>query len=228
MTTNLDWLPKNNEDLYAQLEQTWLYLEIHENRVRMGLEGKIGAWIDNEFGNARKVYIDAFTVWQDKSTRTSRATRHLKEAEAKLKPLFCTLYTSFLKENPFVTNEDLLAMDLPIRLDIHRSATSIPSFPIGIIEAGPAGVLVIHFRDSEAKSRVKPQGVVKIEIRWGILDKIPHDWNQLVNSSFYTRTPFRISFESSQRGKTFYCSLRWENIRGGKGSWSPIFSAIIP
>ncbi|MDR2406587.1 MAG: hypothetical protein LBE13_00515 [Bacteroidales bacterium] len=227
---NIDWLPRNHEDLYDHLSQTWSYLKKHKNRSRMGLDGKIGVWLDTEFEAARKVFVAAFEVWKDKSKRTPRITEHLKKAEEKLKPLYITLYTGFLKENPFVTDEDLMAMNLPSRLEgNHPEATILlRSVPSVVIEQGSAGVLIIHFRDGEDRNRVKPRGIHAVEVCWAILDKAPTELSQLTNTSSDTRTPIRFTFDPDKRGKKFYCALRWENIRGEKSTWSIIYSASIP
>jgi hypothetical protein len=86
----------------------------------------------------------------------------------------------------------------------------------------------IHVTDSASRRKAKPAGVHGFETAWAILDAPPTTWEQLVHSSFCTRTPLRISFEGDKRGKTLYFALRWENTRGVKGPWTTIFTAIIP
>jgi hypothetical protein len=225
-----DWLPKNHEDLFDQLQQIWTYISEQENRMRMGLDGKVSSWLDTEFANDLYAFTSAFEAWKDKSNRTPRITQRLKETEVKMRPTYRILYTGFLKENPFVTNEDLNAMGLPLRLEgRHPEPVPIPlSVPSATIEPGSAGVLIIHFRDGDSKSRAKPKGIHGVEILWAILDEVPKDWSLLTNRSFDTRTPLRLSFDGLQRGKSFYCTLRWENTRGEKGPWSDILFAIIP
>jgi hypothetical protein len=51
---------------------------------------------------------------------------------------------------------------------------------------------------------------------------------QLVQSSFHTRSPFTLEFHGAERGKTVYFALRWENTRGEKGPFGPVQSAIVP
>jgi hypothetical protein len=66
------------------------------------------------------------------------------------------------------------------------------------------------------------------EICWAVLDTPPVNWSQLVNSSFDTASPFRLSFEGEMRGRRLYFALRWENTRGAKGPWSEIQDTVIP
>jgi hypothetical protein len=54
------------------------------------------------------------------------------------------------------------------------------------------------------------------EIAWIISDVPPTKWEELIHSNFDTRSPFILSFENDQRGKTVYFALRWENTRGEK------------
>jgi len=43
-----------------------------------------------------------------------------------------------------------------------------------------------------------------------------------------SRTPFPLHFEESERGKTVYIALAWQNERGITGQWSEYKTAIIP
>ncbi|MDR2362469.1 MAG: hypothetical protein LBD91_07040 [Prevotellaceae bacterium] len=56
----------------------------------------------------------------------------------------------------------------------------------------------------------------------------PTDWEELINSSFATRSPMRMTFSGHDRGTRLFLAARWENNRGEKGPWTEIFSAIVP
>jgi hypothetical protein len=43
-----------------------------------------------------------------------------------------------------------------------------------------------------------------------------------------SRTPFILHFEETERGKTVYVSIAWQNERGILGQWSEYKSAIVP
>jgi hypothetical protein len=83
-------------------------------------------------------------------------------------------------------------------------------------------------RDNGSSSKAKPAGVHGVEIRWMFLEHPPVSVNELANSAFDTGTPFTLNFDESDRGKTVYFCLRWENSKGEKGPWGEIVSAIIP
>jgi hypothetical protein len=89
-------------------------------------------------------------------------------------------------------------------------------------------VLKIHFSDATSDRRGKPPGVHGAEIRRAILPAPPQSISDLTEPAFDTQSPFKIDFDESQRGKTVYFCLRWENMRGEKGPWSEIVSAIVP
>ena len=52
-------------------------------------------------------------------------------------------------------------------------------------------------------------------------DELPH-------SQFSRRKKVLMEFPAEDSGKSVYFAIRYENAKGGKGPWGPIFSAIIP
>jgi hypothetical protein len=42
------------------------------------------------------------------------------------------------------------------------------------------------------------------------------------------RTPHTLKFDETDRGKTVYIALQWQNERGITGQWSDIKSTVIP
>jgi hypothetical protein len=52
-------------------------------------------------------------------------------------------------------------------------------------------------------------------------DELPH-------SRFTRRRRIVIEFNAADSGKTVYFSIRFENAKGDKGPWGPVFSAVIP
>jgi hypothetical protein len=70
--------------------------------------------------------------------------------------------------------------------------------------------------------------MIGVEIRWAILDAPPVVIDDLLHSTFSTRSPHMFEFKGNDRGKTVYFCLCWLNTRGQKGPWGEIVSAIIP
>ncbi|MDR2361331.1 MAG: hypothetical protein LBD91_01215 [Prevotellaceae bacterium] len=54
----------------------------------------------------------------------------------------------------------------------------------------------------------------------------PTDWEELLHSSFATRSPMRMTFSGHDRGKRLFLAARWENNRGEKGPCTEIFTVI--
>ena len=226
---NQDWLPRNHEKLYDQATQTNAYLTT-SNISRMGLSG-FQSWITSTYQPSYAIFKAAFEIWKNTAERTPVKTATLMDTEKAFKALYRYLYTGMLRENPLVTNADLLAMGMPERGDGERHPASVPkTSPAATVKTPGPGIVEIHFRDNSVDnpSHAKPPGVHGCEICWVVLDEPPVNWEQLVHSSFDTASPFRLTFEGDQRGRRLYFALRWENTRGEKGPWSEIQDTIIP
>jgi hypothetical protein len=134
----------------------------------------------------------------------------------------------YLTYNHLLTDGDRQLLGLPVHKTSHTPVPAPTTIPEAEVVLPSPAVVEIHFRDAGNEHKAKPAGVHGAEIAWAILDAPTTDWSQLTHSSFDTNTPFRLSFEGAERGKTLYFALRWENTRGVKGPWSEIHSAIIP
>jgi hypothetical protein len=106
-----------------------------------------------------------------------------------------------------------------------KAPTTCPEF---MIDTVVIRCLSILFWELGSKSKAKPHGVHGAEIRWAILDHAPVSVEELIHSNFDTSSPFKLTFDESERGKAVYICLRWESTRGEKGPWSEIVMAIIP
>ncbi|MDR2385869.1 MAG: hypothetical protein LBD80_09480 [Tannerella sp.] len=226
---NKDWIPKNHEQLYDQATQSITYLTT-PNITRMGLKG-FQSWITETLQPTYATLKTAFDDWKNPSQRTTLKTTILVDAEKSFKAIYRRLYVGILKENPLVTNADLVAMGLPERNDGERHDADIPkTSPAASVKLPGPAIVEIHFRDSSVDnaSRAKPAGVHGAEICWILSKTPPLKWEELSHSSFDTASPFRLTFEGDQRGERLYYALRWENSRGEKGPWSEIQDAVVP
>jgi hypothetical protein len=231
MSTEKDWLPRNHEALYNQANQTWGYFTGGANRDRMGFapQTPLGQWFDTECDPKYNDFISAFTNWQNPADRTPTKIIKLTEAEKGFKPAYRKLYTGFLKESPLVSDDDLFSMGLPKRNTSRKPSPIASKAPNVDVDSSVSAHLTFHFYEKEGNhKRAKPEGQHGAEIAWLISDVPPTKWEELVSSNFDTRSPFTLSFENDQRGKSLYYALRWENTRGEKGPWSEIAYAIIP
>jgi hypothetical protein len=88
-------------------------------------------------------------------------------------------------------------------------------------------VLRIKFRAVNAARWGKPANVHGLECLWVIAETPPKEIEELLHSSFATRSPLELVFNESERGKRVYFAVRWESGTVKKGPWSEIFSGII-
>ncbi|MDR1340847.1 MAG: hypothetical protein LBK58_12450 [Prevotellaceae bacterium] len=134
----------------------------------------------------------------------------------------------YLRYNSRISNEDRINMGMPVR-DLKPTPVHKPdTVPEAMVKLTLPGVIELHVVDSKSGRRAKPKGVHGYEIKWAVLEEPVTRLAQLTESSFSTRSTFRMTFSSEQRGKKLSFALRYENTRGEKGPWSKIMTAYIP
>lgn len=169
----------------------------------------------------------AYAVSEDLATRTKGAVKEKQEARDAYEAGLRRLIRSYMTYNPLITDKDRDDIGLPIH---KRSRTPAP-----VADRPPA--LAVSYASprrlrfdfgAEKGSPAKPPGQHGAEISTVISDAKPAEIEDLVRSSFSTHTPLILTFKESERGKTLWFAVRWENICGKKGPWSEIESTIIP
>ncbi|MDR3269615.1 MAG: hypothetical protein LBT83_11200 [Tannerella sp.] len=229
MSAKSDWLKHNHQALYNQANQTSSYMNNEENKVRMGLNGNINNWITGEFNSKHLAFSNAFVGWLDPALRTPMKITTLDKAEKDFIPVYRQLYTGVLRNNPLVTDADLVAMGFPKRPDNHREPVPDPTAILEVIAKTPSpGVVDFYFRIAGETGHAKPYGIQGYELCGGLFAEAPVNWSQLPMNYFSTTSPLHLAFEGNQRGRHFYFAARLENNRGVKGDWNEIQSVIIP
>jgi hypothetical protein len=223
----------NHEALLMQAMQTRGYIEVPQNRERMGFltVSPQGKWFDTVFCPSLERLDDAVGGWRDPATRTKTKTAAMQSAERDFQPLYRQLYMAFLRVSPLVTNEDLVAMGLPERRSGGYTPVQAPStFPVCQPDSSTVRRIVLHFRDNGGDHRrPKPHGVHGAEICWLVSDTAQtFTLDDLTATSICTRSPAVFDFKEQQRGKYFYYVMRWENRRGAKGPFGLIGHTVIP
>jgi len=226
-----DWMAREHTALHDQAQRTWNYASTTDNATRMGMgpDTPLGLWMQNTFYPVLDQWMMAYQRWVDPVNRTPAQIGDLRATEEQFKPLYRELYTGFLKNNPLVTDYDLIEMSLPTRSSGGNTPAPTPTTaPEATVVLPMSRVVEIHFQDAGSERKAKPAGVHGAEIAWAILPAAPAKQEELNNSSFDTHTPFRLEFDIDQCGQHVYFTLRWENTRGEKGPWSPIYTTVIP
>ena len=135
---------------------------------------------------------------------------------------------AFLLYSPFVSDKERNEMQLPIH---DTKPTPVPpptTFPEYSVDSSIPNQLTVRFWDAVTKQRGKPRGIHGAEIRWELREDAPAKVEDLVNSSFTTRTPYALVFTGDKQGHRVYFCLRWENNKGEKGPWGALVSAVVP
>ena len=183
-------------------------------------------WLTNEVIPAQRAWGTAYDVYKNPATRTTVMTATKNEKRAAYEKYISAIIGN-LKVNPNVSNEVLLSLGIH-KPDRTPSPAPVPaSYPEAIIDSSVIRRITVKCHDTGSKSYAKPHGVHGVEIKWIIAAENP-GIDGLVNSAFDTASPYTLEFNETDRGKSLWLCLRWENTRGEKGPWGEIVMAIIP
>jgi hypothetical protein len=224
-------MERGHQKLNTQSSATIKYVTLQANRERFGLNPGTpgGDLLDNEVIPKFTAFNDAFNAWKDKNSRNIVVTAELHDKEKDFTKVYRKLY-SILKATPSVANDDLLNMSFPTRYEGNGTPSKVeneaPSY--GLDTSVLCRIRVFFYKTGDKLHSAKPAGQRGAEIKYAILNEKPVNRNVLTLSKSKTRSPFLLEFALSDRGKIVYFTLRWENTRGEKGPWSPIFSVMVP
>ncbi|MDR2193524.1 MAG: hypothetical protein LBP19_03520 [Treponema sp.] len=173
-------------------------------------------------------YDAAYTAAQNPNRSKADVLRK-NETRKALESAVRVYVKAYLINNPAVTDEDKVAMGLPVYSHTHHPVPVPHTSPQLFIDTGTRRRLIITYKDEGSTRRGKPRGVHGIEVRWAILEQPPANIKDLINSSFDTNPPLTLEFEEHERGKRVYLCGLWEIEREGeKGPPGAIEEAIIP
>ncbi|MDR1868041.1 MAG: hypothetical protein LBQ77_07230 [Treponema sp.] len=215
-----DYVPKPDDAFLAWVNNLYLYIVAHYEAWQIPDPRPL-------FAHLLANYAEAYEAAHNPN-RGKVDVLYKNETRAILETALRSYVKAYLAFNPAVVDTDRVAMNITVH---DRKPTPIPApttFPEAETDSSMIRQLKVKFRDSGSGRRAKPAGVHGVEIRWELLSKQPISVDELKNSAFDTKSPHTFIFDESQRGKSLYLCLRWENAKGEKGPWSEIISAIIP
>lgn len=113
-------------------------------------------------------------------------------------------------------------------LDETKTASGAPvSVPFALIDLGKLRH-TLNFRDAATPdSDKKPAGILGAEIWYKIGGTAPTDNKECQFLALDTATPYIVTFDGADAGKTVYYLLRWQSKNGDKGDWSDIAQATV-
>ncbi|MBP1640473.1 MAG: hypothetical protein H6Q17_2056 [Bacteroidetes bacterium] len=172
-------------------------------------------------------WISVFTVACNKQNRTSADVQAKDDARYDFEPALRSFVAEYLTSNSKVSDADRTRLGLNVRSESRTSSPVPDSCPVGRIDFSARQQHTIHFSDEATPtSRAKPDGVHGCEI-WMKVGEAPASVADLTYLTTDTATPYVVTFNESDAGKTAYYRLRWVNTRNERGPWSALISATI-
>jgi hypothetical protein len=227
MSRNRDWLSRNRKELYVQGMLTVCYLE--DRMGIFGIEGAAAEWVNSQFRPKWNIFTENFLDCENSLKRTPVRVAALKISETEFKIVYRKLYNGFLKNNPHVTGQDLLAMGLGVCTGNKPARPLVPDTYLDLtLEPYSMCVVKLSFRDHSGSTSGRPKGIAGALIRYGILPESPKSVGELNEMVFCTKTPHLFNFTALERGQWVYCAAAWQNTRGEMGRWSNIVSTLVP
>jgi hypothetical protein len=216
----IDYIPRKDAELVRW--STNFATKVSEN---------ISEWrIPNQEIDDLQAAVTDFTVLHTQADSPAKTAIIVAEKNAARKTLVALIrgLVNFYLKNPIITDAQRIAMGLHVRdttLTIIPAPASRPEFEIEVLDLRR---LKVGFRDMGSTSKAKPHGVNNALIFYAVLDTPPASPDVLTRFALATRTPFTLEFTESERGKTVYVAICWQNAKGEKGPMSEMESAIVP
>ena len=133
----------------------------------------------------------------------------------------------YLRFHP-VTDDDRTAMGINNYDPVRTAHISVPELVELTTRLKSIRTILACFKVKGCDSKAKPTGYTGAVVAWDVLAEPPSRPEDLSRQRLASRTPYLIEFDESERGKTVYISVAWQNHRGMMGQWSEIQSAIVP
>jgi hypothetical protein len=221
--SNNDYIPRKDGDFLTWLINFLKYLSTSMTRFNFPAD------VYQELVMLRDDFAQKLETAEEPSTRTTLTVQAKNSARKTLVKLLRSKIKESLTFNHAVTDEDRRGLGLPVYKSTRTPSPVADESPDLDVDTSVPGRVGIHFYEKGSRhKKAKPPGQASVEVVWIISDTLPTRWDQLLHSDIDTNSPYILSFENDQRGKTVYFALRWVNTRGEKGPWTEIQSAIIP
>jgi hypothetical protein len=129
---------------------------------------------------------------------------------------------------PPMNEEDFLSLGLRLPDTIRTQHTNVTEEVDFVLEIRGTKQVHVRFWVMGQANTAKPAGYDGAVIVWGMPDAPPDNADELPFHTMASRTPHTLKFDETDRGKTVYIALQWQNERGITGAWSDIKSTVIP
>jgi len=185
----------------------------------------IPAVLTDELRQARDEWKTHYTP--SLQPHTPAITTDKNDARARAEKVIRPFVQRFLHWSP-VTNGDRVNMGLPNHDAVRTPHIDVNETVEFEIKLRNIRELLVDFWVKGSERKAKPDGYDGAVMLWDALDKPPERPEELNRHALASRTPHTIEFDETERGKTVYIALSWQNQRGHTGQWSEIQTAIVP
>jgi hypothetical protein len=231
-----DWLPGKREQQIAMAKQ-WCVI-LNRNGQRWKIPNDVQSNLEGLYELAQDELAEAMS-----GNRTATVTARCNEAFSALTAKMRDVKDRYFKKPP-LADPDFISLGLKPKDTVKTPVAA----PAGQAEAdvtypGPH-LLMLRLRHIEGTLTddradygyrvyygILPHGGATAEEAAGIhhyLMKPPVSGEELPNSTFTRRKKEIMDLPAEDSGKTAYFCIRYENAKGQKGPWGPVFSAVIP
>ena len=220
-----DYVPSRDKDFHDWFDNLLKYVL---NKTG-GQDGGVWNYIPLSQVNALN---ESFADWSTHyiptlEPHTPGQTQGKNDARRRAEAVIREFVQRFLHWDP-VTNEDRVNMGLPNRDVVRTDHTVVLELVDFVIHLRGIRELVVDFWILGSSSKAKPAGYDGAVIVWDVLDAAPERPESLNRHTMASRSSFAINFDETERGKTAFIALAWQNERGILGAWSEVKSAIVP
>ena len=215
-----DWLPHKRD---AQIAMARCWMEVlpakeAEWRIPDGMVARLAALTQE----AERLRERTFG-WEGTRGDAARFRDALAEMTAFMRDIHRRVF--FI---PPLTGADFASLGLHAPDLVRTSHVDVREMVDFVIHLNSIRELVIDFWVQGEAHKAKPAGYDGAVVIWGIRDAPPQSPDDFAHHLMASRTPHTLMFEESDRGKTVWIALAWQNERGHIGEWSQFRSAIIP
>ena len=217
-----DYIPQNDGEF--NLWQTNLVSIAEGSAEPWGIPEESMIPLKTRQGN----WEECFAIASNKQNRTSADVQAKDDARAAYEKDLRGFVAQWLSYNTRVSNSDRERMGLTVKSGSRTAAPKPTTHPVGIIDFSARMQHTIHYTDEASpRSKAKPAGVHGCEIWMKLGGSVPVEASELTYLTTDTRTPFLVTFDGADAGKTVYYWLRWVNTRSEHGPWSSAISAMV-
>ena len=217
-----DYIPQNDADF--NLWQTNLVSITEGSAEPWGIPEESMIPLKALQGN----WEECFAIASNKQNRTSADVQAKEDARKAYEKDLRSFVAQWLSYNTRVSNSDRERMGLTVKSGGRTPVPRPTTFPAGTIDFSVRLQHSIHYFDEASpRSKAKPAGVHGCEIWMKVGGSAPVEASELTYLTTDTRTPYIVTFEGADAGKTVYYWMRWVNTRSEHGPWSSAISAMV-